>query len=229
MRASETIALIASVKLLKRKYTEYFILSYLFVTLVKTKLLNHPYPMANINYFGYAKPLNIIVKETVPPDSEMLPIWAAYFNMARYNMYTTLVHIAAATGLSDGENMENRMGHMRVLDEAVDPEVELRLRKLLSFPFHKLDVFRPQQRERHQRRVRGSYGISSRFEILPEDPFLHAQLLQESLLPFKGDRDEIGGYNRKVKEIRETYGPVPEEDLHRLREEGEDEIQRQGQ
>ena len=80
------------------------------------------------HYFGYPKPLNIIVKETVPPDSEMLPIWAAYFNMARYNMYTTLVHIAAATGLSDGENMENRMGHMRVLDEAVDPEVELRLR-----------------------------------------------------------------------------------------------------
>ena len=68
------------------------------------------------NYFGYPKPLNIIVKETVPPDSEMLPIWAAYFNMARYNMYTTLVHIAAATGLSDGENMENRMDHMRVLD-----------------------------------------------------------------------------------------------------------------
>lgn len=89
------------------------------------------------NNFGYAKPLNIIVKETVPPDSEMLPIWAAYFNMARYNMYTTLVHIAAATGLSDGENMENRMDHMRVLDEAVAPEVELRLRKLLCshFPF----------------------------------------------------------------------------------------------
>ena len=93
--------------------------------------------MANINYFGYENPLNIIVKETVPPDSEMLPIWAAYFNMARYNMYTTLVHIAAATGLSDGENMENRMDHMRVLDEAVAPEVELRLRKLLCshFPF----------------------------------------------------------------------------------------------
>ena len=89
------------------------------------------------NYFGYPKPLNIIVKETVPPDSEMLPIWAAYFNMARYNMYTTLVHIAAATGLSDGENMENRMDHMRVLDEAVAPEVELRLRKMLCghFPF----------------------------------------------------------------------------------------------
>ena len=29
------------------------------------------------HYFGYPKPLNIIVKETVPPDSEMLPIWAA--------------------------------------------------------------------------------------------------------------------------------------------------------
>lgn len=89
------------------------------------------------HYFGYPKPLNIIVKETVPPDSEMLPIWAAYFNMARYNMYTTLVHIAAATGLSDGENMENRMDHMRVLNEAVAPEVELRLRKLLCshFPF----------------------------------------------------------------------------------------------
>lgn len=89
------------------------------------------------NYFGYPKPLNIIVKETVPPDSEILPIWAAYFNMARYNMYTTLVHIAAATGLSDGENMENRMDHMRVLDEDVAPEVELRLRKLLCshFPF----------------------------------------------------------------------------------------------
>ncbi len=105
--------------------------------MVVTKLINHPYHMAYINNFGYENPLNIIVKETVPPDSEMLPIWAAYFNMARYNMYTTLVHIAAATGLSDGENMENRMGHMRVLDEAVDPEVELRLRKLLCshFPF----------------------------------------------------------------------------------------------
>ena len=89
------------------------------------------------NYFGYPKPLNIIVKETVPPDSEMLPIWAAYFNMARYNLYTTLVHIAASTGLSDGENMENRMDHMKVLDEDVAPEVELRLRKLLCshFPF----------------------------------------------------------------------------------------------
>lgn len=89
------------------------------------------------NNFGYPKPLNIIVKESLLPDSEMLPIWAAYFNMARYNMYTTLVHIAAATGLSDGENMENRMDHMKVLYEAVDPEIGLRLRKLICshFPF----------------------------------------------------------------------------------------------
>lgn len=89
------------------------------------------------DYFGYPKPLNIIVKDNVLPDSEMLPIWAAYFNMARYNMYTTLVHIAAATGLSDDENKENRMDLMRVLNEAVDPEVELSLRRLICihFPF----------------------------------------------------------------------------------------------
>ncbi|MGM9789759.1 MAG: type VI-B CRISPR-associated RNA-guided ribonuclease Cas13b [Candidatus Cryptobacteroides sp.] len=89
------------------------------------------------NHNGYPKPLNIIVKENVLPDSAMLPIWAAYFNMARYNMYTTLIHIAAATGLSDDENKENRMDLMRVLNEAVDPEVELSLRRLICihFPF----------------------------------------------------------------------------------------------
>lgn len=87
--------------------------------------------------FGYPKPLNIIVKESMLPESELSPIWAAYFNMARYNMYTTLVHISAATGMSDGENMENRMDKMKVLNEKVAPEIELRLIKLICshFPF----------------------------------------------------------------------------------------------
>lgn len=89
------------------------------------------------DYFGYPKPLNIMVRETMLSASKMSPIWAAYFNMARFNMYTTLVHIAAVTGLSDDENKENRMDLMRVLSEAVDPEVELSLRRLICshFPF----------------------------------------------------------------------------------------------
>lgn len=78
-----------------------------------------------------------IVKRSLLSENELQPLWAAYFNMARYNMYTTLVHIATAVGLSDDENMENRMDKMKILNEPVEPEIEHSLRKLLCrhFPF----------------------------------------------------------------------------------------------
>lgn len=78
-----------------------------------------------------------IVKRSLLSKNELQPLWAAYFNMARYNMYTTLVHIATAVGLSDEENMENRMDKMKILNEPVEPEIEHSLRKLLCrhFPF----------------------------------------------------------------------------------------------
>lgn len=78
-----------------------------------------------------------IVKRSFTLQNELQPLWAAYFNMARYNMYTTLVHIATAVGLSDEENMENRMDMMKILNEPVEPEIEHSLRKLLCrhFPF----------------------------------------------------------------------------------------------
>ena len=78
-----------------------------------------------------------IVKRSLLSKNELQPLWAAYFNMARYNMYTTLVHIATAVGLSDDENMENRMDKMKILNEPVEPEIEHSLRKLLCrhFPF----------------------------------------------------------------------------------------------
>lgn len=87
--------------------------------------------------FKYPRQLNLILKKSLLSEKELLPLWAAYFNMARYNMYTTLVYIAAATGLSDEENMENRMDKMKVLNAPVEPEVELSLMKLLCrhFPF----------------------------------------------------------------------------------------------
>lgn len=85
----------------------------------------------------YPEQLNLILSKRLRPKNELQPLWAAYFNMARYNMYTTLVHIATATGLSDEENMENRMDKMRILNEPVEPEIEHSLRKLLCrhFPF----------------------------------------------------------------------------------------------
>lgn len=78
-----------------------------------------------------------IVKRSLLSKNKLQPLWAAYFNMARYNMYTTLVHIATAVGLSDEENMENRMDKMKILNEPVAPEIEHNLRKLLCrhFPF----------------------------------------------------------------------------------------------
>lgn len=86
---------------------------------------------------NYPERLNLILNKRLRPKKELQPLWAAYFNMARYNMYTTLVHIATATGLSDEENMENRMDKMRILNEPVEPEIEHSLRKLLCrhFPF----------------------------------------------------------------------------------------------
>lgn len=72
---------------------------------------------------NYPERLNLILNKRLRPKKELQPLWAAYFNMARYNMYTTLVHIATATGLSDEENMENRMDKMRILNEPVEPEI----------------------------------------------------------------------------------------------------------
>lgn len=86
---------------------------------------------------NYPERLNIILNKRLRPKKELQPLWAAYFNMARYNMHTTLVHIATTTGLSDEENMENRMDKMRILNEPIEPEIEHSLRKLLCrhFPF----------------------------------------------------------------------------------------------
>lgn len=92
--------------------------------------------MRDIN-FGYSKPLNILLKESLLPESEMHPIWAAYSNMARCNYFNTLDYIANSVGLGDGENLENQIDKMKILNEPLDPEVELKVRRMLfqHFPF----------------------------------------------------------------------------------------------
>lgn len=89
------------------------------------------------NDFGYTNPLNILVKESMLSDSEMYPIWAAYSNMARCNYFNTMDYIANSVGLGDGENLENQIDKMKILNEPLDPEVELKVRRMLfqHFPF----------------------------------------------------------------------------------------------
>lgn len=70
---------------------------------------------------------------------EIKPVFAAYFNLARMNMYNTLVNISNCVGFENGEDEEN-MSNMTILNKRLKADQANSLRRLLyiHFPFLKI-------------------------------------------------------------------------------------------
>lgn len=63
--------------------------------------------MYNNNYFGYFLPLSDILKRHMKTDQELHPYWAAYFNMARLNLFSTLSYISKKINLDGSRTDDN--------------------------------------------------------------------------------------------------------------------------
>ena len=84
------------------------------------------------------------ITDNQPNDSEMQKYWAAYLNMARHNLFTTLMFITRSLGClpaqSPREANEENIPFLSILREPLSPEDEEKARTLLlkHFPFLKV-------------------------------------------------------------------------------------------
>ena len=98
------------------------------------------------NKYGYDLPLATILSKNLKDELNMRPFWAAYFNMARMNLFDTLRFISQSVGLKcktkdrRGEwrdDDEQNIAGMEILSTTLLPEQEDSAQRLLTqhFPF----------------------------------------------------------------------------------------------
>lgn len=84
----------------------------------------------------------ILIKMTkiqLLPADQMHKFWAAYLNMARYNLFMTLSHIGKTVGVFSNRDNEEGILNMTILNDALQPEQESKATALFihHFPFLK--------------------------------------------------------------------------------------------
>ena len=89
-------------------------------------------------YHKDSKPLK---KFSIFTIEDMKPVWAAYFNMARMNMYATLCHISTLAGIKDGTKEDSICSMSVLVKEKLNNEEKGILFKELPLCFPFLNCF----------------------------------------------------------------------------------------
>lgn len=89
-----------------------------------------------------------ILGATLHHPAEMQKYWAAYINMARNNLFSTLKFIRDSVGIS-GEDKEEYIPKMSIINTTLSPEAEMKARSLFftHFPFLKYQTTQEKDNE----------------------------------------------------------------------------------